>query len=230
MSIIGLGRRAAPDARDAAFPMRLVLPDAPLPAYKYWPHNGILDQGRTGACVAFAWLSLRQGSPVRCKPDPALTGYDLYRKIVLEDEWTENDSEATATDIRQMQFGTSVRAGAKVLQAMGWLSGYVWTQSMEDIERHILLRGPVVVGTRFYRDMATLDAQGIVNATGPLEGGHAYVIDGANRRRGVVRWRNSWGLPFGIRGCAYMTYETLDRLLFREDGEACAPTEEPIHA
>jgi hypothetical protein len=90
----GLGRLPAPDPQDAKYPMRAVLPREPLPAYRYWPRMSILDQEQTGTCVAHAWMSLHQGSPVRFKADAAFSAYDLYRRIVLQDEWAENDGTA----------------------------------------------------------------------------------------------------------------------------------------
>jgi hypothetical protein len=224
MSAYGLGRLPAPDQRDKLWPMRAVLPPEPLPLYRYWPRLSILDQGQTGTCVAHAWMSLHQGSPIRFKADPAFDAFALYRKIVLQDEWPENDGEATAP-VEQMQSGTSVRAGAKACQALGWLSGYVWAQSLDDIVRHVALRGPVVVGFTAYESIFSPDAKGFVGISGRVVGGHAWVIDGINRTQGSVRCRNSWGRAYARGGLFWMTLENVERLL-REDGEACAPSEQ----
>jgi hypothetical protein len=218
-----LGRLHAPDPRDRAFPMRSVLPSVPVPTYRYWPRMTILDQGPTGTCVAHAWLSLHQGSPIRFRADSAFDAFALYRKIVLVDEWPDNDGEALVAP-EQMQFGTSVRAGAKACQALGWLSGYVWAQSLDDIVRHVALRGPIVFGTNFYRGMAYPDTHGRVTVSGPLEGGHGYVLDGVNIKNEVFRWPNSWGTGWGIKGYAWLTFKDVARLL-AEDGEAAAPQE-----
>jgi hypothetical protein len=223
MSAYGLGRLPAPDQRDKLWPMRAVLPSEPLPLYRYWPRLSILDQGQTGTCVAQAWMSLHQGSPIRFKADPAFDAFALYRKIVLQDEWPENDGEATAP-VEQLQSGTSVRAGAKACQALGWLSGYVWAQSLDDIVRHVALRGPVVMGTNWYASMFQPDRHGLLFIHGAVVGGHAWVIDGINRTFGAFRCRNSWGAAWGKHGQFWLALSQVERLL-SEGGEASAPTE-----
>jgi hypothetical protein len=222
----GLGRRHAPDPRDALHPMRAVVDavDAPVPTYKYWPHKSILDQRETGTCVAHAWYSLWMGSPCRNPADPILTPYQFYRRVVSVDEWTDNDFEATAPD-HQLQFGSSVRAGAKVALSLSWIErGYVWSDGVLTAARHVALIGPVVLGTNWTDGMSRPDARGIAHYTGSWRGGHAYVWDGVNFARGLARCRNSWGTSWGRKGTFWLSLEDIERLI-QDDGECCAPKE-----
>ncbi len=221
----GLGRLYAPDSRDANHPMTAVLPDVPkVPRVRAWLHKGILDQGDTGTCVYHAWYSLRMGSPHRHPADPRYTPFDMYREGVLLDEWTQNDREATLPN-EELQFGSSVRAGAKVAFRLGWVhGGYVWADTVDTAARHVALRGPVVMGTPWRQAMGRPTPEGFVTYTGPIRGGHAYVWDGVDFRRGVARFRNSWGIGWGVKGRFYMALEEVARM-FAEDSEACAPVE-----
>lgn len=65
-----LGRHAAPDQRDARFPMRTVI-DAARDAgavtastYRYWPSEVWLDQNPLPECVAYAWTHYLVDSPI----------------------------------------------------------------------------------------------------------------------------------------------------------------------
>lgn len=76
------------------------------------------------------------------------------------------------------------------------------------------------------------DKTGYIAPTGPDEGGHAWLIIGANRNRGnpdrtkgAIRMINSWGDSWGSqRGRAWITFRDLDKLI-QDDGEACVASE-----
>jgi C1A family cysteine protease len=144
---------------------------------------------------------------------PVLDPGHVYREAQKVDEWPGEDYS-----------GTSVRAGAKVLQALGFIASYHWAYDVETVVQAVLERGPVVVGTSWYRDMFLPDASGLVTPSGPLVGGHAYVLNGTNRKTGLFRAKNSWGRSWGKGGAFWLSYETLERLL-HESGEACIALE-----
>ena len=137
----------------------------------------------------------------------------IYRQAQLVDEWPGEDYE-----------GTSVRAGAKVLRALGMVSEYRWAWDMETLARYVLTTGTVVMGTNWYEGMDVPNAEGFVSPRGSIRGGHAWLVLGYNRARGVYRGVNSWGKHWGQAGRFWISEEDLGRLL-AESGEACSAIE-----
>lgn len=213
----GFGRLVATDDRDRAhLARRLLAPDAPLPASRYYIAPTPLDQKNTSTCVAHAWTHYLGCSPIRQSGPPP---FELYDECIATDEFAENDVDPAR------QFGTSVRAGAKALQRRGYLGGYSWAFSLEDALAWVLGgKGPMVVGTSWFSGMMRADAEGIIRATGPELGGHAYLLIGASRTRGMARILNSWGPSYAQRGRAWLPFEDLSKLI-TEGGEACTATE-----
>jgi hypothetical protein len=220
---LGLGRRQAPDERDERFPVGLLLPiQASERRWRYWWTGGAwLDQGATGTCVGHAWGHYIEDGPVthRGTIDP----YGIYRDAVAVDEWPDNDHETTASEGR-LQFGTSVRAGAKVLQRRGLISQYRWAFDLPTVVDTLLELGPVVAGTWWYESMFRPAPDGRVTVSGGRAGGHAYLLNGVNVDRRLVRAKNSWGREWGRDGSFWLTFDDLDRLI-AEQGEACLALE-----
>src|SRR5215217_2541716 len=110
----GLGRLASVDERDKAFPLRALLPArASTRVWRYWNTQGWRgDQGETSQCVGYAWTHwLHAGPTTQPKPAPIVRPQDVYMGAQRVDEWPGEDYE-----------GTSVRAGAKALQARGFVA------------------------------------------------------------------------------------------------------------
>lgn len=211
----GLGRLYRPDARDALYPMRALLTGTSPRTFRHWWAQGWWgDQGETPQCVAYAWTHWLVDGPVTTA-NPLLTPAALYRQAQQEDEWPGDSYD-----------GTSVRAGAKVLQDLGVIREYRWAATAADVVDTLLERGPVVFGSDWYDGMFTPDSKGFIWMTGRVRGGHAYVLDGVNVKTGVVTIKNSWGRSWGQRGFARMTIDTMAYLLER-DGEACIAVENP---
>ncbi len=213
----GLGRLPAPDARDEQFPMRRLLAatEITLPAWRYWWASGWTgDQGPHPYCVGYAWTHWLRGGPNTqpgLVPDPA----GVYRRAQQVDEW---DGEDYA--------GTSVRAGAKVLQGDGHVTSYWWAVNAADVATAVLSVGPVVVGTIWTAAMFTPRPEDgwRVRPEGEVVGGHAYLLDGYNTRTSMFRLKNSWGRGYGDRGFARLHLDDLHALL-AADGEACLAVE-----
>lgn len=225
----GLGRLPAPDERDAKFPMRATVDErmsAPDPddeaalerGWRYWNPSGWWgDQGRTPQCVAYAWLHYLEDGPVTRTSTPhgqvggvpILRPGSLYAECQRNDEWPGENYD-----------GTSVRAGAKVLQRRGQIGTYRWGRDVETVTRGLLVVGPVVVGTLWTSGMFAPDSQGFLKPTGDAAGGHAYLLNGVNVKEEKVRIKNSWGRAWGDNGYAWLRFEDLATLL-AQDGEAC---------
>lgn len=224
----GFGRIAAPDTRDRAYPMRAAMRAMPLKRFRTYNigRQLPLDQGDTGTCVAHAWTGFLLASPLQCRN--AMTPFDLYRGLVLKDEFPENDIEASYPN-DQLQYGSSVRGGAKYLVERGYVKSYVWAESADDMARWILGdRGTVVMGTNWYWDMSTPRPKDeVVELSGGIAGGHAWLVVGYNAITRLFRCLNSWGSAFGEGGRFTVRHDDMDRLI-HEDGEACAAVEQLV--
>lgn len=217
---LGLGRLQAADVKDQLFPMAKALSLEPPSSRtsRAWNANGFWgDQGMTSQCVAYAWTHWLKDGPVTHKkliPDPAT----LYKKAQQNDEW---EGEEPTYE------GTSVRAGAKVLQSEGLIGNYYWAFDVETTIEALLTTGPVVVGTDWYSDMFSPNSKGEVTPTGYVAGGHAYVLDGVNKKTGLIRIKNSWGRGWGKKGFAFIKFKDMDKLI-KQQGEVCLATENKI--
>lgn len=224
----GLGRRYAPDPLDANFPIQLTPKAALTPEQEralargwryWWPDGAWLYQGRTGTCVPHAGVHWLEDGPVTYD-GPRINPFELYREVVQVDEWSGNDHEATGPE-SGMQFGSSIRALFKVLQRKGLVGTYRWGTDAETLVRTLLTEGPVVMGTIWTDAMMRWDAEGIIRYDGGrADQGHAYVANGVNTARGLIRIK-AWGHKrIGKKGHLFLPIEDAARLI-RDDGEVC---------
>lgn len=222
----GLGRFVSIDPRDKQYalptPQAGTLFSAPKEVrpirYRYYATAKPLDQGDVPQCVAYAWEQFLLSAPVKNKmwQTPA----ELYHQAQLVDEWEGEDYD-----------GTSVRAGAKVLQTAGLLSTYNWATDARTAADYILNSGPVVMGTNWYWDMFSPDKEQFIHVNGALAGGHAYMVKGVNLDKkcpdgsvGAFRIINSWGSNWGDKGMVWISFNDMNRLIL-EWGESCTATE-----
>jgi hypothetical protein len=209
------------------------LEEKPLRSYS-WSCDVVLDQGREGACVGFAWTHELAARPHVYSPvsnDLAMNGYKRARQL---DEYPGEDYS-----------GTSVLAGIKAFSELLNDDGlpvygqYRWAFGTEDVLRVAGYKGPLVLGINWYYNMYTPDAKNFIHASGEVVGGHAILLNGVKivKKPGItyayhladidmdksyVKLHNSWGADFGINGECYVTVRDLDKLL-KDDGEACIP-------
>lgn len=213
----GLGRREyVPDPKDELHLIRaLVAEPAPVPVpYAYYGGSMFLDQGSTSQCVEYAWHHYVQAGRIRPRRKyPYWQLGDPYRQMQDVDEWEGNNYD-----------GTSVRAGAKIMQSMGYIGEYRWAWDLETVIDAVTRVGPVVMGTNWYRSMFYPNDRGLVTISGPIDGGHAWLLDGASRKHGMARAKNSWSKNWGRRGRFWIPFEDLERLI-NEEGEACLALE-----
>lgn len=212
----GFGRLIAPDARDKSYPMRALTQRLELPASRLWASRRafVLDQGQTSACVGFSWAGFLSAAPWMhaVSHEDASAFYHLAQTM---DEWPGEGYD-----------GSSVRGGAKALTLLGRITGeYVWAATEEDVWRFVLGRGPVVAGTAWLTGMMAPNATGYLNLTGGEEGGHAWLILGANAKRSAYRIQNSWGTDWGQDGRAWIRREDFKVLLEQLGGECCSAIE-----
>lgn len=195
-----------------------------VPRPVLWQEGVALDQGSEGACVGFAWMGEALAEPAMPEPQPmvaaanrrAISYYKMAQKL---DDFPGEDYS-----------GTSVLAGAKVMKREGWIEGYRWCFSIDEVRDAVIKEGPVVIGIPWFESMYETDSNGLVRIHGQLVGGHAIFLTGyvpnmsiAGQTLDVFRWRNSWGTSYGLGGSAFISYQDLAELLSQQ-GEACVPT------
>jgi hypothetical protein len=231
MAEYGLGRIHRPDERDKNYLMASVLQkvsEEEIPTRKMWWDKGAqYDQGNTGTCVGHAWAHWVEDGPIR-HPDEVIDPMDLYCDLVKWDPWTQNDTPC------DLQFGSTVRAGAQELLHRGWIGSYWWAWEIEAMKIALKIQSPVVIGINWYDPMFTpvprLFSDGKTRSVisippgAKLAGGHALtttgIIDEPDLNIGLVKVKNSWGPEWGDNGHGWLEFATMDRLI-QEDGEAC---------
>lgn len=189
---------------------------------KVWYAPKALDQGQTPRCVGYGMTQFLRAAPVThpkktdvLRVDPDLFAAQTYGQAQRLDEW---DGEAYD--------GTSVRAGCKALQDQGYISGYLWDDDAATVASHVLLRGPVVIGTTWFEGMDDPDPKtGRVHVSGQPVGGHCYVLIGYNPTLRAFRLLNSWGSSWGQHGRAWLALDDAEYLIGQADGEAVSMME-----
>lgn len=198
------------DPRSRAFPIAPLI-KATRPRSYTWACNKYLDQGSEGACVGFSWSHELAATPVAVPGITNASALELYHAAQRLDDWAGEDYS-----------GTSVLAGAKAVKAAGHMEQYRWAFSLQDLIMAIGYQGPAVLGINWYEGMFTPNNAGFILPTGEIAGGHAILCQGVNVVSRKFLLHNSWGSRWGRDGCAWVSYETMSKLL-REQGEACIP-------
>lgn len=207
------------DDRSRQFPIRTLVADKPLRSYT-WRLNTRLDQGDEGACVGFSWSQELAARPVEVPNISNDFAREIYHEAQQLDEW--DGGEYAGADPQYE--GTSVLAGAKVVQAQGRIKEYRWAFSLNDVLLALGYQGPGVLGCNWYSDMMEPDLNGFVKPTGEIAGGHAILVRGVSVKRKTVTLANSWGTSWGKGGDCYMTFEDFEKLLL-DAGEFCIPVQ-----
>lgn len=211
------------DEKSKLFPVVSLLELDPKEKKTIYKTGPIINQGSEGACVGFAWTNYLLGEPnkpvnkTNVKEANAFA-IDLYKSIKKHDFRAGEDYR-----------GTSVLAGAFMAQDLGYIDGYYWCFSVEDVKKAVLGIGPVVVGTKWFKSMYKTREDGLVTVTrNPKHGMHAYVIigydpamkfdDGTHE---VFIIKNSWGPSYGVMGQAYIKVSDFRKLAVM--AEMCVP-------
>ena len=185
-----------------------------------WRCTPRLDQGREGACVSFAWSHELAAVPVDVPGIDDAFAFAHYPLMQRADQWPGEEPDYS---------GTSVLAGAKVMQREGYISGYHWAFLIFEALQAISHAGPVVFGIPWKDSMYEPRPDGLLDCSGKVIGRHAILGRGLRLRarlegvsEPVVRLRNSWSASWGSNGDGFIRVSDLEQLL-AEGGEACLP-------
>jgi hypothetical protein len=187
-----------------------------------WSSAGVLDQGATPHCVGFTGYNWLRAGPVTNRKLP-FTPADLYNWAQMQDEWPGTNYD-----------GTSALGLMKALKERGYVTEYRWALDIETIFAWLITSGPLLMGSWWYMDMSIVDKMGFIQPTGEQQGGHEYLLIGADRdkscpdgTKGAIRMINSWGTGWGQQGRAWISRAHLESLL-RNEGDCCSATEVKI--
>jgi hypothetical protein len=224
----GLGRRKSVDKRDLGYPVKAILRRVDIERKYWWANGAWYDQGATGTCVGHGWAHFGEDSPLT-HPGDIVDPYDIYAEAVKLDPWRENDGPPPDYD-----FGTTVRAGAKAMQKLGYIDEYRWAFDVATMRDTILSMGPMVLGVDWFNSMwetvRKKDAAGTyrqfieVDTRSGLAGGHCVKSDAVTNIGRCFRIKQSWGRGWGAYGFGYISFEDMEVLLQR-GAEACIARE-----
>lgn len=179
-----------------------------------WTKHIWLDQGQEGACTGFGTAHTLACTPrslaAKLGIDNAFAQKE-YHGAQRFDEYPGEDYE-----------GSSVLGVMKYAKSQGQITDFYWATTLDEILHCLSNVGPMVIGVNWYTGMFEPDANGMLHATGRMEGGHAPCLRGIDVRRQTVKVANSWGKDWGVKGDADLSWTDLDRLR-REQGEFAFP-------
>lgn len=195
-----------------------------LPDKRYWRSTVNLNQGATGTCVGHGFAHRMEDYPIP-RPNLQVDPFEIYRRACHLDPWDDNDNE-------DLNYGTSVDAGARACRQMGLIDAFYWAWDVETAKHFILLQGPLVIGIGwpedFFDPQPEYYADGrtrmTLNPGGPIAGGHCVEVRAYNSIADVFVIKNSWGLQWGANGQACIR-GTVMKGLMDEGGEFCWPQE-----
>lgn len=181
-----------------------------------WRCYDWFDQGREGACVAYAL-----GHELAARPSEVKGIHDQFLKeqVYWEAQKIDPWPGGSYPNADPNYEGTSVLAGIKILHKKKFFKEYRWAFGIDDLLIGIGYHGPAVLGVYWYEGMYRPDANGYVQPTGSITGGHAVLARAINVKTETVTIRNSWGREWGVDGDCYIKFDDLEKLI-QNRGEA----------
>lgn len=225
-------RRDVFDGRDHL--MRAYLPPAKIcPRVDHSAEmSPVRDQGDEGTCVAFA---------VACGAKEYQERIDYSAPVSLSPRFLY--SRCKRRDGSPDEEGTTVRVAMKVLKGEGTCRESYWPYrpyqadnpkagaarnaarfkeksyarilDLTELKMSLSLQGPCVGGIQVFSGIMRTKT-GLVPMPGKNEsplGGHAVCFAGYDERRGLVKFKNSWGTAWGDAGYGWLRYEYLESYL-----------------
>lgn len=176
-----------------------------------WKRTIWLDQGQEGACTGFGLSHVLGTTPKRRQGVDQAFAERMYQEAKRCDEWPGEDYE-----------GSSVLGAMTAAKKDGYISGYSWATTMEELIHAVGYLGPVECGINWYTGMFDPDSAGLLHVTGKVEGGHAICIGGVDVSTATFCFYNSWGKSWGVGGNAKISFADMERLM-SEQGEFALP-------
>lgn len=213
------------DERSRQYPVRKIV-TAKNPRSYTWKAGKVLDQGQDGACVGFAWSGLIETTPNASPNIDNTFAENLYHLAQKLDQYPGENYE-----------GSSTLGGAKAALQMGYITGYHWAFTLEEIVLGIGYHSPLVMGIDWYESMFTPNTDNFIIPSGLIKGGHdieAHAVkcvkvdtskpltfDNLDLNKSYITLRNSWG-QWAKGGDVYVRLIDVKNVLMR-NGDFCLP-------
>lgn len=187
-----------------------------------WADNEpVLDQGNYGTCVGNGCAQWGNTLPIDDKFNETIARQIYYEATILDGSPDNPDASGGG------QQGATVKSGVIALKNRARLNAYAVTTQLSTIDTWLQTKGPIIVGTDWYNDMFTPDANGFIKPTGSYAGGHCFLLKGYVPSKGGYEFLNSWGSGWGVGGRFYMKTADWSSLLVNA-GEAWTAVELPL--
>jgi hypothetical protein len=206
------------DSKSREYPIRALI-SAKNPRSYTWSCNQWLDQGSEGACVGFSLTHELLAKPsVVSGLSSQFAREQVYWEAQKIDPWAGGSYPGASPRYE----GTSVLAGVKILQRLGYIQEYRWAFGLEDLVMAVGYKGPAILGIPWYEGMFDVHSCGQLHVMGAVMGGHAILCKGVSVKNKTFTLHNSWGTSWGLGGDALISWDEMERLL-HEGGEAVIP-------
>lgn len=210
-----LDRLESFDEESRQFPISSTLDKKKKERSHTWRCNSWLDQKNEGACCGFGICHELAARPSEVQ---GLTNDYARTKIYWEAQKIDPWDGGAYPGANPRYEGTSVLAGIKVAQKLGWFDEYRWAFTFKDLILGVGYNGPAVLGIKWYNDMYRPDRNGFITPTGGVAGGHCIIANSVDVKKRIFTLHNSWGKNWGINGECHITFDDMEKLI-KDRGE-----------
>lgn len=227
------------DERSRGFSIQAIV-DGKKPQSQDWGIQSpfLINQGKEGACVGFAITNKLQARPQEVSVGDEIVSNKfaierIYHEAQKIDPWP-GGAYSGATPVYH---GTSVLAGIKAAQTLGYFEEYRWSFGLRDLVLGLGHSGPALLGIAWYDTNYTPDVKGYISPKGNKVGGRAILArsvkivwregfswdtnewDAVDLDSSYITLRNSWGVwGYKDSGDCFVTLSDIRQWL-DNDGE-----------
>jgi hypothetical protein len=215
---VRLGRLIQFDKQSRKYGIMEVVKDKKPRSYT-WRCNTLLDQGKEGSCVGHGIAHELLALPTEV--DPTIVNHKYAREVIYWGAQQIDDWPGGAyPNANPFYEGTTILAGVKFTQKLGWFDNYRWSFGLDELILGIGYNGPAVLGLAWKEGMMDTDDKGYIHAKGEVQGGHCILCRGVDIKKEEFLLPNSWGRDWGLNGECKISFPDMSKLL-KLDGEAC---------
>lgn len=174
------------------------------------------NQGNVGSCTGNAVTGFLMTEPTH---NP---GWNFDEKTALAIYTSATHLDRVPGYYPAEDTGSSGLAAMKAAQKMGYVDKYTHCFGIDHALATLMLNS-VITGVNWYEGFDTPDANGHVQISGSIRGGHEFSIVGVDVAHKLIECWNSWGTAYGLAGRFFITWADFKRLL-AEKGDVTTAT------